>query len=173
MYTCGLDSSRHGCRATPSTPVISPPVRNDIQRGAVLEKSYDGLTTFAATLTETVATSTVSRPRMTTAGLDSFVASCTGSQIVAWYSACAPEVMRMASRQKKVIVVGRPSTWPTAWPRWLRENLVKSGMFSDSVDQNAIIAISDGQNTLQNGAPQPRWDGCDSSGPRPPALTAM
>jgi hypothetical protein len=124
-------------------------------------------------LTETVAMSTVSRPRITTAGLDSLVASCTGSQITWWYSALAPEVIRMASRQKKVIVVGRPSTWPHVWPRWLAEKRVKSGMFSDSVDQNAIIAIREGQNTAQNPEPQPRREGWDSSGPKPPALTTM
>ena len=50
---------------------------------------------------------------------------------------------------------------------------MKSGMFSDRVDQNAIMAISDGVNTRQNPGPQPSRDGCDSSGPKPPALAAI
>src|SRR6266567_5818394 len=42
-------------------------------------------------------------------------------------------------------------------------------MFSDIVDQNAIIAISDGGNTFQNAMPQPSPECCDSNGPNPPA----
>ena len=78
--------------------------------------------------------------------------------------------MNTASSEKNVIVVGRPSTWPTAWSRWLRPNLVKSGMFSDSVDQNAIMAISEGKNTAQKLLPQPSLDGCERTSPKPPAL---
>ena len=40
-------------------PVISPPVRNEIQRGNAFAKSLAGETTFAAIFTANVATTTV------------------------------------------------------------------------------------------------------------------
>jgi hypothetical protein len=70
---------------------------------------------------------------------------------------------------KKVMVVGRPRVWPMAWSRWLRPNRVKSGMLSESVDQNAIMPMSDGQNTGQNLSPQPRVPASLTMGPKPPA----
>ncbi len=45
------------------------------------------------------------------------------------------------------IVVGNATTWPMTCSRWLRPKRVKSGMLSDSVAQNPIIAVSDGTNT--------------------------
>src|SRR5260370_35557818 len=45
----------------PSRPVIRPPVLNEIRRGERLAKSFAGLTTFAAILTERVAIPTPSR----------------------------------------------------------------------------------------------------------------
>src|SRR3954466_10957437 len=77
----------------------------------------------------------------------------------------------MATIAMNVIVVGRPRIWPVTCLRWLPPNRVKSGMFSDSVDQNAIIAISDGKNVAQKSLPQPSLDGSDRIGPNPPALT--
>ena len=74
-------------------------------------------------------------------------------------------------RAKNDIVVGRPRTWPYACCRWLPPNRVKSGMFSERVAQNAIIAISDGANSFQKSAPQPSFDGWDRIGPSPPAST--
>src|ERR1700758_5022543 len=65
------------------------------------------------------------------------------------------------------IVVGSATTWPTICSRWLRPNRVKSGMLSDSVAQNPIIAVSDGTNTGQNSANVPNLPGCASSGPNP------
>ena len=65
----------------PSTPVIRPPVRKLTSRGAALEKSYAGLTVFAATFTDSVATTTVNRPRATTSGFSNLAASWIGSQI--------------------------------------------------------------------------------------------
>ena len=50
------------------------------------------------------------------------------------------------------IVAGSATTWPTTCSRWLRPKRVKSGMFSDSVAQKPIIAVSDGTNTGQNSA---------------------
>ena len=61
-----------------------------------------------------------------------------------------PEVMSTDSSEKNVIVVGSPSTWPISWLRWLRLNRVKSGMFSESVAQNPIIAVRAGKKNVQN-----------------------
>ena len=81
--------------------------------------------------------------------------------------------MSTASSEKNVIVVGRPRAWPMACWRWPRPNRVKSGMFSDSVDQNAIMPISDGKKTGQNRLPQPSLAGSDSTAPKPCALVTM
>ena len=66
----------------PMTPVIRPPVRKLILLGQAFEKSYDGLTTFAATLVgqrrERQRQATVTSRR---SGLSSLPASSTGSQI--------------------------------------------------------------------------------------------
>src|SRR5215472_16063560 len=40
-------------------------------------------------------------------------------------------------------------------------------MFSDIVDQNAIMPISAGKNTGQKSLPQPSLDGSDSTAPKP------
>ena len=50
------------------------------------------------------------------------------------------------------IVVGSATTWPMICSRWLRPKRVKSGMFSDSVAQKPIIAVSDGTKTGKNSA---------------------
>src|SRR6266540_7090116 len=65
------------------------------------------------------------------------------------------------------IVVGNATTWPTICSRWLRPNRVKSGMLSDSVAQNPIIAVSDGTKTGQNSANVWNFPSCASSGPNP------
>src|SRR5579862_8280431 len=69
-----------------------------------------------------------------------------------------------------VIVDGSATVWPIACSRWLRPNRVKSGMLSDSVDQNAIVAVSDGMNTDANVEPSLLTnDECSRIGPSPPA----
>ena len=68
------------------------------------------------------------------------------------------------------IVVGSATTCPTICSRWLRPKRVKSGMFSDSVAQKPIIAVSDGTNTGQSSRKVWNFPGCASSGPRPLAL---
>ncbi len=77
-----------------------------------------------------------------------------------------------------VIVVGSATTWPIICSRCDRPNRVKSGMLSDSVDQNAIVAVSAVMNTVPNvsgGAFEPGGgfgatnDVRSSNGPRPPA----
>src|SRR5215475_2154422 len=92
MYTWGSDSSRHGWIRIPITPVIRPPVRNDTNRGAMLEKSYDGDTTLAATFTDIVARIIMISPMTTTAVDENFLVSSTGSQIVVWYTIVAADV---------------------------------------------------------------------------------
>src|SRR4051794_31219653 len=65
------------------------------------------------------------------------------------------------------IVVGNATTWPTICSRWLRPKRVKSGMLSDNVAQNPIIAVSEGTNTGKNSRSDEYLPGCDSSGPKP------
>ncbi len=99
--------------------------------------------------------------------------SCTGSQIGAPYTASEPEVTNTDSSAKRVIVVGSPSVCPRIWERWPAPKRVKSGMLSESVDQKAIIPISEGKKTGQNSSPQPSFDGWSSSTPKPPAFTPI
>src|SRR6202158_3960860 len=61
MYVSALARSFQGIIAIPSSPVSVPPVLNEIRRGERLAKSFAGLTTFAAMLTERVAIPTPSR----------------------------------------------------------------------------------------------------------------
>jgi hypothetical protein len=136
----------------------------------MLEKSKAGETRLAAMFTDRVATSTVtsaySRPRT----LSVFAASWTGSQIVCPYTACEPEVTSTDSSANSVMVVGRPRACPQVCAFCDLPYRVKSGMFSDSVDQKPIMPIRDGQNSFQKLPPQPSLDGWSSSGPNPPAL---
>ena len=66
---------------SPATPVIKPPVRNEISCGLRLEKSFDGDTTFAATLVLSVATSSAIKAKEATTGSWNFPNRATGSQI--------------------------------------------------------------------------------------------
>lgn len=50
MYALKSPSSFQGIIKIPITPVIRPPVRNEMRRGFRLEKSFEGETTLAATL---------------------------------------------------------------------------------------------------------------------------
>src|SRR5438105_2712696 len=160
MYTLGSAISRQGAITMPRTPVIKPPVRKLINLGRAFEKSYEGLTIFAATLTESVATARVKSAKITTSGLSNLPVSVTGSQMGAPYTFCVAAVMSTATNGNSVMVVGRPSTWPSACARWLLPKRVKSGMFNESVDQNAIIPISAGGNsTNQKVPPQPTLPG--------------
>src|SRR3954449_3700501 len=167
----GSEISRHGWIAMPTTPVISPPTANVIFFGKALEKSYDGLTTLAARLHDTVASTRATIAMITTTGLENRAASWAGSQIASpGKSSCAPEVVKIAISAMNDIVVGRPRSWPrTCWRCPLLKR-VKSGMFSESVDQNAIMAIRAGANTFQKSPPQPSFDGADRIGPTPSAL---
>jgi hypothetical protein len=66
----------------PMTPVISPPVRKEIQRGARLEKSLAGLTTLAAILVAKVAMQSASIATISTTGLVKRVSTSIGSHSV-------------------------------------------------------------------------------------------
>jgi hypothetical protein len=65
MYEWGSLYRFQGWIRMPRTPVIRPPVRKEIFRGQALEKSYDGLTMLAATLTDRVATARVNSAKAT------------------------------------------------------------------------------------------------------------
>src|SRR5579862_9291988 len=81
MYELKSVISFHGIIRMPTTPVISPPVRNEIKLGRKLEKSLDGETTFAATLVFSVATSSAISATNATSGWLNLPSSTTGSQI--------------------------------------------------------------------------------------------
>src|SRR5216684_1117259 len=50
MYAWASLSSFQGIISTPMTPVIMPPVRKEMRHGLKFEKSFEGDTTLAATL---------------------------------------------------------------------------------------------------------------------------
>src|ERR1700722_10021776 len=83
IYELKLVSSFHGIIITPTTPVISPPVRKEIRRGFKFEKSFEGETTFAATLVFKVATSSATRAMDAITGSWKRARRTTGSQM-AW-----------------------------------------------------------------------------------------
>ena len=66
----------------PISPVMSPPVRNEILRGARWEKSFAGETTFAAMFVARVAMQRATIDRMRTAGLLKRTSTSRGSQMV-------------------------------------------------------------------------------------------
>src|SRR3569623_1069273 len=70
-----------------------------------------------------------------------------------------------------VIVDGSAIDCPTTCSFWLRPKRVKSGMLSDSVDQNAIVPVSDGISTAHKVvcAALSSNDVRERIGPRPPA----
>src|ERR1700719_40884 len=81
MYELTSVISFHGIIRMPTTPVIKPPVRNEIRLGRKLEKSFDGETTFAATFVFSVATVRAIKATNATSGWLNFPSSTTGSQI--------------------------------------------------------------------------------------------
>src|SRR6266540_4950919 len=148
-------------------PVKRPPVLKRIARGNALAKSLAGETTFAAMLTASVATTAVNMEIATTTGALNCATSWTGSQIARPKMITVALVIKTPIAAKIDIVVGSATTWPTICSRWLRPNRVKSGMLSDSVAQNPIIAVSDGTNTGQNSPNVWNFPGWDSRGPIP------
>src|ERR1700741_3101378 len=138
--------------------------------GARFEKSLAGETTLAAMLVESVATDSASIEIAVTPRPPTRASSVTGSQIVSPSKISGvADVTATPMNANRVIVVGRPSAWPSAWSRWLFAKRVKSGMLSGSVTQKPTMAVSDGKNTLQKLTPAGKCDGCARIGPIPPA----
>ena len=132
MYVSALASSFHGMMRMPSTPVITPPILNEMCRGAKLAKSLAGLMTFAAMLVLMVATATPNRlstattmrvPSLAKSGasrpagaleLVICASTTTGSHSVfgslPFRMVSAALVMITAIMLKAIMVVGRPNT---------------------------------------------------------------
>ena len=89
-------------------------------RGARLEKSFAGETTFAAMLVVSCASSTMSAPKMMTGALPIRAMSATGSQMASPNSTIVALVTATPMNANAVIVAGRPIAWPSACERWLR-----------------------------------------------------
>src|ERR1039457_4555966 len=81
MYDLGSLSSFQGIMAMPTTPVMMPPMRNEMRRGFRLEKSFDGETTFAATFVFNVAMRRAINAMNATTGWLNRPSNTTGSQI--------------------------------------------------------------------------------------------
>src|SRR5437016_1275120 len=81
MYALKSPSSFQGIIRIPTTPVMNPPVRNEINRGLRFEKSLEGDTTFAATLVLRVAISNATSAMDATTGWLKRPSSATGSQM--------------------------------------------------------------------------------------------
>src|SRR5581483_11815131 len=114
MYALKSLSNFHGIISTPTTPVIRPPVRNEIRRGLRFEKSLDGETTFAATLVLSVAISSATRAMIATTGSLNFPSSATGSQIASPNSTTEADVTATPMNEYNVIAVGNPNACPNA-----------------------------------------------------------
>src|SRR5512146_1517628 len=153
---------------TPIRPVRSPPRLKSMRLGNAFAKSFAGDTTFAAMLTASVATTTVNIATATIAFDENVPPSAIGSQIGAPKIFEVAEVIVIPIAANTVIVVGSAMVWPIACSRCDRPNRVKSGMLSDSVDQNAIVPVSAGMNTDRNGL-SPEYDERSRIGPSPPA----
>src|SRR5215469_3528219 len=92
MYELKLVISFHGIIRIPTTPVINPPVRNEIKLGRKLEKSFEGETTFAATLVFNVATSSATSATIAASGLLNFAIKITGSHMASPKSTAEADV---------------------------------------------------------------------------------
>src|SRR5436309_14726299 len=81
MSPLGSATSHQGIINTPTTPVIKPPARKEIWRGARWAKSLAGLTTLAAMLVANVAMQRAIIATINTTGLSKRVSTSTGSQM--------------------------------------------------------------------------------------------
>ncbi len=93
-------------------PVMMPPVRKLMRFGHAFEKSYDGLTTLAATLVVSVASASAASMMIRANGLSSLPVSATGSQIASPNTITVADVVRTPTSGNSVMVVGRPRAWP-------------------------------------------------------------
>src|SRR5579871_2838659 len=106
MYALKSPSSFHGIIKTPTTPVMNPPVRNEISRGLRFEKSLDGDTTLAATLVFSVAISSATSAMEATTGWWNRPSSATGSQIASPNRTTEADVTATPMNEYKVIAAG-------------------------------------------------------------------
>ena len=90
-----------------------------------------------------------------------------GSQIVSPKTCALALVMKTPIAAKRVIVVGRATTWPTSWSRCERPKRVKSGMLSDSVAQKPTIAVTLGTKTPRKEPKVSNFPGAASRSPSP------
>ncbi len=91
---------------------MRPPVRKLMRFGQAFEKSYDGLTTFAATLVVSVASASAASMMIRRIGFSSRPVSATGSQIASPNTSTVADVVRTPTSGNSVMVVGRPRAWP-------------------------------------------------------------
>src|ERR1041385_2677064 len=81
IYPLGSATSFQGWIRIPMIPVMSPPVRKPILEGQRLEKSFAGLTTFAARLVARGGRERAKGEIASTRGLVNLVMRTTGSQM--------------------------------------------------------------------------------------------
>ncbi len=96
----------------PITPVIYPPVLKLIFFGARFEKSFAGLTIFAAILVANVEMATAIMAKLTIILFSNLPANCTGSQIVLPKTIAVAEVTTTPMNANIVIDGGRPIACP-------------------------------------------------------------
>src|SRR6478736_2473319 len=117
MYADASDYSFHGSIRTPMTAMIAPPVTKLILRGFRWEKSLAGETMFAAMLVWSCAQSTTIAATMMTAGDPMRAMTSMGSQMAMPYITIVALVTATPTKANAVIVVGKPSAWPSACDR--------------------------------------------------------
>src|SRR5215469_70757 len=108
MYELKSVISFQGIIRMPTTPVMSPPLRNDIRLGRRFEKSLEGETTLAATFVFNVAISSATSATSATNGWLNFPSNTTGSQIGSPNSTADADVTATPINEYSVIAVGNP-----------------------------------------------------------------
>src|SRR5260370_23932745 len=120
MYVSALARSFQGIIAIPSRPVIKPPVLNEIRRGERLAKSFAGLTTFAAILTERVAIPTPSReiaattPRTAAEAISGSACPGGGVAVVGWERMKNAAQMPLGSAPCRIVFEARVLSTPAS-----------------------------------------------------------
>mmetsp|Transcript_8191 Transcript_8191/g.28139 ORF Transcript_8191/g.28139 Transcript_8191/m.28139 type:complete len:349 (-) Transcript_8191:360-1406(-) len=171
MYPSVEDRSLQGWVTIPSTAVMKAPLVKEIFLGAKLTSAFAGATTLAAMLVEMVASKSPMRESTVGARPWILLTTCTGSEITSPKMTVVELVTATPRKENKAMNTGSPIAWPVSWAFWLLAYLVKSGMFSDSVDQKPTLAVTEGRKTFMNwpsfGPPGPNWEVAESMGPMP------
>src|SRR5699024_12190350 len=98
----------------PITPVINPPVRNEMNFGATLEKSFDGATVLAAMLVLIWAIMMTIMMKISRYGFCvSIGTSFTGFHTASSKTTTVAAVVAMPTKLYAIIVTGRPMACPT------------------------------------------------------------